>query len=281
MRILEVIMASFSEIPCVNVASGGKYVEDNYIPVLQGVVDQLPQGLEALLITSDLQGFDSQIKPSSERILLGHIVANEMAKMANFGLLPEPEKIGVILAGDLYAIPELNRRGGIGNVEEVWQSFAKNFRWVTGVAGNHDYFKGKDSFETVFRAWPSIYPLHGEVVMLEDIKIAGISGIMGNSNKPWRHSARDFSRMCAKVLEEKPDILVLHEGPEIGEKHFSGHQEVRKAIERYKKGELLVICGHRHWREPLLDLKENIQILNTEFRVVLLTKKDAKIMLRS
>ena len=53
--------------------------------------------------------------------------------------------IGVLLAGDLYTVPALDRRGGSGDVTAVWRAFGDEFSWVVGVAGNHDTF-GADLF---------------------------------------------------------------------------------------------------------------------------------------
>jgi Icc protein len=80
MRVLSIAPHPLLEIPCVNVASGGLFVEKRHIPVLQGIVDTLPQPLEALLITSDLQGYDSQLKPVEERRLLGFLLVEEIQK---------------------------------------------------------------------------------------------------------------------------------------------------------------------------------------------------------
>ena len=34
------------------------------------------------------------------------------------------------------------KRGGFGDVREVWAAFSKHARWVAGVAGNHDDVSG-------------------------------------------------------------------------------------------------------------------------------------------
>lgn len=54
------------------------------------------------------------------------------------GKLPPIARMGAILAGDLYSVPEANKRGGYGDVADVWSAFASRFAWVAGVAGNHD-----------------------------------------------------------------------------------------------------------------------------------------------
>ena len=51
--------------------------------------------------------------------------------------------IGVLLAGDFYTVPALDRRGGSGDVTAVWKAFGDESSWVVGVPGNHDTF-GED-----------------------------------------------------------------------------------------------------------------------------------------
>jgi Icc protein len=260
-------------IPSVSVAARGAGIEEKHIPVLWGIVDQLPDELDALLITADLQAYDSLDKPVYARRLLGHIVAQEMSTMAEFGLIPAAQRTGVILAGDFYALPELNRRGGLGDVEEIWCDFAQDFRWVVGVAGNHDQFKGKCDFANVFRRWTNIYPLDGDFINLDNLGIAGISGVLGKPEKPWRHSPKEWNRKSQRLLTQAPDILVLHEGPDIPEARLAGRKEVRSVLNTVKT-QTVVICGHCYWKSPVVSLSERVQVLNVDSRVVLLTREN-------
>jgi Icc-related predicted phosphoesterase len=271
MRILNINEEPLFQIPAVTVATGGTGIEENPIPILSGIVDQLPDELDALLITADLQAYDSLDKPAYARRLLGFLVAEEMAAMAQCELIPDARRIGVILAGDFYAVPELNKRGGQGNVEQIWRYFAHSFRWVVGVAGNHDHFNGQCQFANVFRHQPNIYPLHGDIINLDDLSIAGISGILGKPEKPWRHSLKDWTRMSQKVLAKAPNILVLHEGPDIPNTRLAGTRKIRQTLSTVKT-QLLVICGHAHWKQPLVSFSDNIQVVNVDYRVLLLTQ---------
>ncbi|HID98770.1 MAG TPA: hypothetical protein EYP59_00560 [Thiotrichaceae bacterium] len=272
MRILNINEKPLFQIPAVTVAAGGTSIDEKPIPILSGIVDQLPDELEALLITADLQAYDFLYKPAYARRLLGFLVAEEMAAMAECELIPDAQRIGVILAGDFYAVPELNKRGGLGNVELIWRYFAHYFRWVVGVAGNHDQFNGQCQFGTVFRHQPNIYPLHGEVINLDHLSIAGISGILGQPEKAWRHSLKEWTQMSQKVLAKAPNILVLHEGPDIPNTRLGGNRKIRQTLSTVKT-QLLVICGHTYWKQPLVSFSDNIQVLNLDSRVVLLTQK--------
>ncbi len=45
--------------------------------------------------------------------------------------------VAALLAGDFYTVPALDKRGGTGDVTDVWRAFGECFAWV---AGNHDLF---------------------------------------------------------------------------------------------------------------------------------------------
>ncbi|MEL6177645.1 MAG: metallophosphoesterase [Myxococcota bacterium] len=267
MKILHVHEEPLHTFQCFNLAPGGRKVEERQIPVLQIVVDDLGDpGLDALVITSDLQGFDAYDCPVSERRLLGHIVAEGMPR-----LVPDPSRVGVVLAGDFFALPALNRRGGLGDVQAIWSAFAHHFRWVVGVAGNHDSFKGRTDFVGVFEGEPSIYPLHGTAVHLDGLWIGGISGIHGAPIRAWRHNNRDLQRMLRSVLAARPELLVLHEGPDRPDKPGAGRRALRDTLNKAHV-EALVICGHRHWEHPVASLEAGTQVLNVDSRVVVLTR---------
>ncbi len=90
----------------------------------------LPARCDALVIASDLQGMAPPAwgEPAA---LLGVAVARAIEEL-------DLGRVGVLLAGDLYSVPEANRRGGFGDVSSVWGAFAEFCVWVAGVAGNHD-----------------------------------------------------------------------------------------------------------------------------------------------
>lgn len=272
LRITHIEPEPLERIPSVNAAPGGRRVEYTFVPIYRAYVEGLPESLSGLLVTSDLQGYDTDRVPSPERRLLGHVVADFVEEMAEVEMIPELLGVGALLAGDLYAIPTLDKRGGLGDVEEVWRSFLTRFRWVTGVAGNHDQFGGQCDFE-VFEGQANCHPLHGRVIEVDGLRIAGISGVIGTSKKPWRCSPKEWERMATRLLEQEPDILILHQGPENSVKRRKGHPLINEVLARFEHRPL-VIFGHCRWPEVVSSLPGGAQLLNVDYRAVLLVPEE-------
>ncbi|WP_242040561.1 metallophosphoesterase [Coleofasciculus sp. FACHB-1120] len=263
MRIASISDQPIHEIPFITAAAAGHLqVVEQVLPILSAEADSLPPGLDAIIIASDLQG----INPTDGR-LLGHRVAEELETLANLGRIPSPQKTGIILAGDLYA--RSDKRGGEGDVREVWQSFSRRFRWVAGVAGNHDILGNTPEEIQTFKKGRGIRYLDGEIAVVDGFRIAGISGIIGKPTKLWRRSEKDFHQALRQLLKELPNILILHEGPNDPEAKLMGNQSIR--AELAAANELLVICGHSHWKVPMTTLFPGVQVLNVDSRVVVLT----------
>lgn len=251
------------QIPFISYSPSGVGIVHRVLPVLLAKVDSLPDGLEAIIATSDLQGID----PTNHR-LLGHLVSEELENLAESGKIPSPQTTGVILAGDFYA--KIDKRGGVGDVREVWQAFSRRFRWVVGVGGNHDSFGKTPQEIQAFQNRQDIHYLDGDVTCLDGIHIAGISGIIGKTTKPFRRSEEDFKKLVQELLNESPDILILHEGPNDAEARLMGNESIRGELTRGSN--LLVICGHSHWRVPMTAMSKGVQVLNVDTRVVVMTK---------
>jgi hypothetical protein len=100
---------------------GGTVVER--LPIVRASIGALPGELDAIGTCSDLQG----IVPGRDGLatLLGVAVAEALDELVFDGVLPPTMRTGVLLAGDLYAVPEANKRGGYGDVAEVWAAFAE------------------------------------------------------------------------------------------------------------------------------------------------------------
>src|SRR5262245_641619 len=98
------------------------------LPMVRGEVDTLPEAIDGLLLTADLQGISVE---NGELSLLGSALARRYVELAREDkTLPAPERTGVILAGDLYSVPAANVRGATGDVRSVWTSFADRFAFV-------------------------------------------------------------------------------------------------------------------------------------------------------
>lgn len=226
------------------------------LPILRGTAD-LPDELDALVCASDLQG----MAPGRDHAdLLGVALADWCVVAAEVGELPAPERTGVILAGDLWADPSSRTRGGYGPVLSVWRAFAERFRWVAGVAGNHDDVSGVDDL-------PDVHLLDGDVVELDGIRLGGVGRIIGNERKAGRRSEGSFHGALDAVLVERPELVVLHEGPD-GGRTQRGNRDVAAAL--VDAAVSTAVCGHVHWREPLADLGATGRTLNVDARCVVL-----------
>lgn len=265
MQILNFDEKPIHRIQFLNAAKRGGVVSQ-VLSIVKIKVDTLPAGLEAILVTGDLQGV-VQVWQSNSTRLLGEELANEYGSLAEKALVPKPENTGVILAGDFYSAPDGAKRGASGDVRIVWETFAKDFKWVAGVQGNHDRF-GTELEETNLKSHPRINLLDYDLVTLDDLIIGGVSGVIGDPVKPARKTEEDFLSSIQLVLESNPDLLVLHHGP-TGEGGQRGSSEIRQVIERNPPP--LTICGHVHWDESLATLNKTSQILNVDNRAFVLT----------
>src|SRR5690349_912519 len=101
MQVLHIGSEPLAVVPYRTAVSGGG-VADVGLPVLPGTVDVLPDGLDAILVASDLQG-------RAGHRLLGEQLADDVLARCRSGGLPPADRIGVVLAGDLYAAPRANQ----------------------------------------------------------------------------------------------------------------------------------------------------------------------------
>jgi len=233
----------------------------------------LPDEVEAILVTGDLQGREPRTAARPTGRLLGEALAERLETLAAEGSVPPLDRTGVILVGDFYTGPAMDRRGTSGDVRSVWRGFADRCRWVTGVAGNHDMF-GSDWSDQHVRAFadqPGIHLLDGDCVELDGLRIAGISGIVGNPRRPLRRSEDQFVAEIDRLAALAPDILVMHDGPDIPGMAAKGWPSIRQALERCAP--MLVIRGHAYWKEPLATLSNGAQVLNADGRALLLMRE--------
>ncbi len=263
MQILQLSAKPFHRTGYLNAARKGG-VEHLQLPWLRAQVQRLPGGVDALLVTSDLQGVVRDWR-TLQTELLGIAVARDYQDLYRQGLVPQPDKVGVILAGDLYAAPNGDKRGASGNVSSVWLAFAERFKWVAGVQGNHDRF-GSDRQKLNLQCRDNIFLFDYEVAEVGDICMGGVSGVMGDPLKEAYKWEADFLTELGLVLDQSPEVLVLHQGP-FGQYAQRGSALVQAALLR--KPPLLTICGHVHWENPLAQLTASSQILNVDSRVVL------------
>lgn len=263
-----------------NAAAGGGRTERISVPIHHAAV-QFPEStsidLDGILITGDLQFYDRKSLPEEDRRLMGYAVAGEISALSAAGLLPATNRLGVVIVGDMYAEPCLLKRGGSGDVEDIWYEFADHFRWVAGVAGNHDLYEGKDQFPKRFKSQSNIHALDFETVELDGLKIGGVSGIMGNPKKIWRYTDEDFRKKLPRLLSSPLDCLVLHQGPRGKDSKMRGSTLINETLQQSPNKPSIVTFGHCHWPEPISEADQATTLLNSDGRAVLLTRPGVKI----
>ena len=260
LRLVETEPASIHELLYLNASPRGGRTEVCRLPFERLRVDGLPDALDAIVATSDLQGI-SPDPTTRESRLLGIAVAEALDELAFDGVIPPAARIGVVLAGDLYSVPEANKRGGYGDVEPVWSAFAERFAWVAGVAGNHDDMAHVERTERVV-------PIDTEVVELDGLRIGGVALITGNPEKRGRRAEADQLARIEKVARDDPDLVILHEGP-AGGPNQPGNPSIRDRLERSRVP--LTVCGHAHWDSPVAALGAG-HLLNVDARVLILAR---------
>ena len=274
MRIQTIEPVPFWVTACMEAARGGG-VTYSTVPWHRCLVGQLPDGVQAILATSDLQAMEvpSPRAEAPESRLLGEVIAEEAQVLASLGELPPMDATGVLLCGDLYCRNDLGKRGGRGDVRPVWRAFAEAARWVIGVAGNHDSFgevKAGPSQELEaarqFAQDAGGHFLDGGTVEVDGLRVGGVSGILGNPSRPFRKSEEEMCRAISQVLLESPDILLLHAGPDEPERELRGEPAIRAVLE--ERGGGLVFRGH--WTETLVELRGGRQVACLDSRVLVM-----------
>jgi hypothetical protein len=196
------------------------------------------------------------------------VAAAHLRRLCDRGDLPAANRLGVVLAGDFWAEPGCTRRGGMGKVGPVWSAFGGTSRWVVGVLGNHDQYEherpsGEQS------STPSacrVALLDGDTVEMDGLRLGGVGGILGDSSRPRRKSESRFVELLEGVLRQQPDIVILHEPPEVPEGGCLGKPAVRDSLLRNPP--TLLVCGHCHWPTPLQALPNGTQVCNVDSRLI-------------
>src|SRR5687767_13378649 len=91
------------------------------LPFFRAWVDGLPDSLDAILATADLQGV---INAGGTTLGLGEALPVAIQRLRHDVLLPARDRTGAILAGDLHA------RAGEDDVLPVWLAVERVCRWV-------------------------------------------------------------------------------------------------------------------------------------------------------
>nr|WP_237534499.1 metallophosphoesterase [Streptomyces sp. SID3343] len=265
MRIVDTAPERIVEVGYRRARAGGG-TETAWLPVDVVRVDRLPAGCDAVVVTGDLQG----VSPSpwgGEATLLGIALADYLTVWAQAGLLPPPERVGVLLAGDLYSAPGADARGVSGPVDDVWWAFAAaGCPFVLGVAGNHDVVTSADLADL----GPDVVLFDGDCVDRGGVRFGGVGRVIGASSRPGRREEAAQLDLVTRVLHEAPDVLILHQGPPGRRPDQFGHPALADRIAQTPPA--LVVCGHVHWPVPVSPLPSSPSghVLNVDGRVVVL-----------
>jgi len=270
MKIIRVVENPIYDFPCFIASPRGRGVEYQNIPLINIMADYLPAGLDAIIAGSDFQARD---RPAEDGKLIGFAISEELKVLSECQALPPSENTGVMLAGDFFCAPGLGRRGGSGDVQDVWRAFGDAFGWVVGVAGNHDRFCGMHEIPDPVHCPVSASVLDGDICERNSLSVGGISGIVGNPRKRWRKSEDIFIRKIDELTAKPSDILILHEGPSVPEIGAEGNDSIRARLNSVRN-DMIVVSGHTHWSRVFYQLNENVQAINVDFRVVIITEKE-------
>lgn len=86
-----------------------------------------------------------------------------------------------------------------------------------------------------------------------------------------RQSEHQFVDEVERLASLHPDILVMHDGPDVLGMTTKGWPSIRQALERCTP--MLVIRGHAYWKELLATLSNGTQVLNADGRALLLMRE--------
>lgn len=192
MKIINIEKQSFYVLGYKSSGKGG-LPQNCTLPFFKVYVDKLPDGVSAFVVASDLQGRE---KGKANR-LLGEVVSEELAYLSELGEVPPIA--GIMLTGDLYDYPECHKRGGSGDVTSVWNAFHDDFSQVIGVHGNHDMVDDDLLSDDVVI-------LDGNTQDFLGLKVGGVSGIIGSTNRNQRKTEEDFIKALQKVNTDDVDI---------------------------------------------------------------------------
>lgn len=262
MRIVSWNPTPLRQIAYNNAAPGGGKTEVVRLDITTATATGLPANVKALVLTADLQGRErvSKLPLWGEPPLLGEALAHDLERLGVSAMLPPADEVGVLLAGDLWADPQSRKRGGLGEVAPVWNAFARSFRFVAGVLGNHD---------TLSRtSYASQHLLDGHTITLDGLRIGGVGGIIGYKGKPGRKPEDEFLLHLHEVLSAQPDLVILHMGPDAPVSDLRGNEVVRLTLEEYAP--TVVVCGHCHADQPLHVLANGTQVVNVDGRAIVL-----------
>jgi Icc-related predicted phosphoesterase len=268
LKIVSIAEKPLEQIPYASAAAGGQGISYEWLPVYWGEILGLPQDIDALIVASDLQGMAIHNRTGEYGdLLLGEVVPELLDVLLQIHMPGiDPDKVLVCLCGDLYGDPTI--RGSSGDPLPVWKAFREKFGTVLGVNGNHDLLSREGQAELASYTGIHLFS-EPDLIRQKGLHIAGLGGVTGRGDKPNRKPEGEYLEALRNLLHRGPDVLLLHQGPEVPGALLPGHSGIREQLEAGP--ELLLFCGHVHWDQPMAELDNGTQILNTDGRVLLFT----------
>lgn len=234
------------------------------LPFYRAFVDELPEALDAIVAAADLQGVADV---GGGVVGLGEALPRAIDRLRDDRRLPGRGRTAGILGGDLH------NRADEDDVSPAWLAMANVCRWVAGVAGNHDRFgpPGSEAVAVGMLSRTNAFVLDGSTVTLDGLRVGGLSGIVNPASGARLRREEAFVAALSAVVQRDCDVLVLHDGPNVGGTRLPGWPSLRRVLEAAPP--MLVIRGHDHWEEPVAELRNGTQVLNVEGRVVVLQRR--------
>jgi hypothetical protein len=241
---------------------------DAVLPFYSAVVDELPDGLDLIIATGDLQGVVRNDEHATGGAALGIELASTLVRLQREGALPQKDRTAILLTGDLQP------SAGVEDVTGVWFALSAACSWIAGVAGNHDAFDGiSEPIEAgLAMLCPNLFLLQEAIARIGSLVIGGRSGIAsGDRVGDLACLERDFASAVGALVQERPDIMLMHDGPNVAGTELAGWPAVRAAIEAAPP--TLVFRGHDSWPRRMATLNNGTQVVNVEGAVALLWER--------
>lgn len=246
-------------------------VEHVLVPVERVRATGLPTGLPGIVAMSDLQGAAGM---RGQPVLPTHAALETLEVLGGSGEIPPLREMITCLGGDHFARLALDKRGGAGDVTCVWRDAAARSAAAVGVVGNHDRFEHVRADPPAFpdlgglsRFVPNATLLDGSAVEHGGLRIAGVSGTIGDLTRPFRRTEKEFLARLDEALAEEPDLLLLHQGPAPAVPDRQVSADLRAACLGWPG---LTIFGHDRVPEPFEEHATGAQFLSVLERVVVI-----------
>ncbi|WP_051287067.1 metallophosphoesterase family protein [Paenibacillus taiwanensis] len=268
LKVICVAKEPIEQLAYTTASSGSQGVSYDYLPIYLGEMVGLPDEVDAMIVTSDLQGIAGHgLYENRSPRLIGEELP-EMLVLLMESILPQfdPERVVVLLCGDLFGDPA--KRGSSGDPLPVWEAFHQHFGTVLGVAGNHDLFTAEGEAWLKATSGVNLYT-EPKIATFCGMSVAGLGGVIGRADKPNRMPEEKYLDTLQKLLHRGPQVLMLHQGPDFPGQGLPGHAGMRQRVETVPP--LLICCGHVHWEQAIAELESGTQVINADGRVLVFT----------